>query len=217
MTATTEGIREIRRRETLAQLLDAAWALAREHGVGALSLHDLARAVGMRQPSLYTYFDSKHGLYDLMFRDANTNLLARARAIQPSGDPVADLHAFPRVLVEFARENAPRYELVFHRPIPGFVPSAEAYEPAREFLALFVRHLAAVGVTEPGDVDLFVAGIAGLVDAQVANDPTGDRWTRHLDRVLDIYLAALAPVPAANAPTSTEGTRRRRRPTKGRP
>jgi len=217
MSATTEGIRETRRRETLAQLLDVAWALSREHGVAALSLHELARAVGMRQPSLYTYFDSKHGLYDLMYRDANTELLARAQALQPSGDPVADLHAFPRVLVDFAAEDAARYQLVFLRPIPGFVPSAEAYEPAREFLALFVRRLAAVGVTEPGDVDLFVAGIAGLVDAQVANDPTGDRWTRHLDRVLDLYLAALAPERATKASPATEAARRQRRPTKGRP
>jgi len=163
----------------------------------------------MRQPSLYTYFDSKHGLYDLMFRDANAELLTRARALQSCGDPIADLREFPRVLVEFAAEDISRYQLVFQRPIPGFQPSPEAYEPAREFLELFTRHLAAAGVTEQGDVDLFVAAIAGLVDAQVANDPSGDRWTRHLDRVLDLYLAALAP--ATKPPLSGHTARHRRR------
>ena len=30
--------------------------------------------------------------------------------------------------------------------------------------------------------------IAGIVDAQPSNDPGGDRWTRHLDRLVDLYL-----------------------------
>ena len=37
----------------------------------------LAREVGMRQPSLYEYFDSKHALYDAMFADGNRQLLER--------------------------------------------------------------------------------------------------------------------------------------------
>ena len=49
-----------RREERTAAIVAAAWGLARAHGVGALSLHALAREVGVRQPSLYVYFDSKH-------------------------------------------------------------------------------------------------------------------------------------------------------------
>ncbi len=37
----------------------------------------LAREVGIRQPSLYAYFDSKNGLYDAMFADGNRQLLER--------------------------------------------------------------------------------------------------------------------------------------------
>jgi hypothetical protein len=30
--------------------------------------------------------------------------------------------------------------------------------------------------------------VAGLIDAQMSNDPGGNRWVRHLDRLTDMYL-----------------------------
>ena len=40
----------------MAGIVACAWTLAQEHGIGGVSLHALAREVGMRQPSLYEYF-----------------------------------------------------------------------------------------------------------------------------------------------------------------
>ena len=48
-----------RREAKVAGIVESAWKLAREHGIAGVSLHALAREVGMRQPSLYAYFDSK--------------------------------------------------------------------------------------------------------------------------------------------------------------
>ncbi|TMK84168.1 MAG: helix-turn-helix transcriptional regulator, partial [Actinobacteria bacterium] len=56
-----------RREATKAEILDAAWEVVRAEGLAALSLRDLAAKVGMRAPSLYSYFDSKHAIYDAMF------------------------------------------------------------------------------------------------------------------------------------------------------
>ena len=50
----------LRREAKVAEIVESAWELAREHGIAGVSLHALAREVGMRQPSLYAYFDSKH-------------------------------------------------------------------------------------------------------------------------------------------------------------
>jgi AcrR family transcriptional regulator len=64
------GGKVARRREAkIATIVEAAWTLSNEEGVAALSLHGLARKVGMRQPSLYEYFSSKNALYDAMFAD----------------------------------------------------------------------------------------------------------------------------------------------------
>jgi AcrR family transcriptional regulator len=82
--ATTEADqvdRRGRRKEAkLAVILAEAWALAHRDGLAAISLRDLADRVDLRQPSLYAYFDSKLGLYDLMFADGNRQLLERVRS-----------------------------------------------------------------------------------------------------------------------------------------
>ena len=54
-----------RREATRAEIIEAAWTLARENGLAGLALKDVAARIGMRPPSLYWYFDSKHAIYDL--------------------------------------------------------------------------------------------------------------------------------------------------------
>jgi len=61
-----------RREATRLEILDAAWAIAREHGLSQVTLRDVAAGVGMRAPSLYTHFESKHAIYDAMFAQAWT-------------------------------------------------------------------------------------------------------------------------------------------------
>jgi AcrR family transcriptional regulator len=172
----------------VAEIIAAAWKLAREHGIGGLSLHALAREVGIRQPSLYEYFDSKHALYDAMFADGNRRLLERLDAAELPRDPRAAVKVFLRALVDFSVEDTARYVLLFQRPIPGFEPSASSYEHAQNMLSRAVELLHAAGIQSQGDVDCFVAMVGGLLDAQISNDPDGDRWTRHLDRLTDMYL-----------------------------
>jgi hypothetical protein len=55
-------------------------------------------------------------------------------------------------------------------------------------LARSVAVMNAAGIERQSDIDCYVAMIAGLVDAQIANDPTGNRWVRHLSRLTDMYL-----------------------------
>ena len=172
----------------MASIVAAAWELARAHGIGGLSLHALAREVGIRQPSLYTYFDSKNALYDAMFADGNRELLDRLDGLRRPSEPRAAVKTFMRAFVNFALEDPARCALLLHRPIPGFEPSAESYALAEEVLSRAVDLLRAAGVERQGDVDCCVAMVAGLIDAQQSNDPDGNRWTRHLDRLVDLYL-----------------------------
>jgi Transcriptional regulator len=175
-----------RRGAKIASIVEVAWSLARENGIQLVSLHALAKEVGMRQPSLYAYFDSKHALYDAMFADGNRQLLARLDSLDLPADPRAALKVFLRAFADFATEDPARNSLLFRRVIPGFEPSTESYQLAVEALGRVGAVMATAGVTDPDDIDCLVAMIAGLIEAQLSNEPGGDRWLRHLDRMIDL-------------------------------
>src|SRR6476646_5484168 len=59
--------RQRRRLDTIQEIVDVAVEVMTEHGVGGLSLGEVARRMGMRTPSLYVYFDSKNAVYDAVF------------------------------------------------------------------------------------------------------------------------------------------------------
>jgi AcrR family transcriptional regulator len=177
-----------RREAKVATIVEAAWQLAREHGIAGVSLHALAREVGMRQPSLYAYFDSKLALYDAMFADGNRQLLGRLEGLKLPREPRAALKKFLSSFVAFALEDPARYELLFERHIPGFAPSPESYALAEDVLGRIYKLIAEAGVTEQGEVDCLIAMVAGLMQAQLSNDPGGTRWIRHLNRLVDLYV-----------------------------
>ncbi len=177
-----------RRQAKVATIIETAWNLAREHGIAGLSLHALAREVGMRQPSLYAYFDSKMALYDAMFADGNRRLIYRLDLVKLPRDPRAALKRFLAEFVAFALEDPARYELLFERHVPGFAPSAESYALAEGVLSRAYTLLNEAGVSKQGDIDCVVAIVAGLMEAQLSNDPGGSRWIRHLNRLVDLYI-----------------------------
>jgi AcrR family transcriptional regulator len=182
-----------RRSNRRDQILAAAWEVAAESGLTAVSLHEVARRVGIRQPSLYGYVSSKLDLFDAMFAQAYEQLLARMDAVTPSGTARQQLLQLSRVVLEFVVENPPRQQLLFQRTIPRFEPTPASYALARRLVDRSVGLLAALGAGSPAHIDVYTALVAGLGGQQVANDPGGDRWTRHLEALLDMFLDHFVP------------------------
>jgi AcrR family transcriptional regulator len=177
-----------RREATKAEIIDAAWELVRTEGLAALNLRDLAATVGMRPPSLYSYFDSKHAIYDAMFLRGNLELLHRYGALPDYDDPVEGLRAGGRVFVEFGVEDPARAQLLFMRTIPGFEPSQATYDVAVRIVELAQARMERYGI--PVEYfDLWTALVSGLVWQQISNEPGGDRWARWVDDVVDMFLA----------------------------
>ena len=175
--------RDRRRDATRREIVEAAWELARAHGLAGISLRDVAAAVGMQAPSLYSYFPSKHAIYDAMFAEGYATALERIEQREWSS-----LHERARFFVEFCIADPARYQLLFQRTIPGFEPSAESYALAQQLYALTLEMLAEHGITEQADVDLWTALLTGLTDQQISNDPGGDRWLRLVDEAVDMFI-----------------------------
>jgi AcrR family transcriptional regulator len=185
VTTTSVADRRSQRRD---QILAAAWEIAAESGLGAVSLHEVARRVGIRQPSLYGYVSSKLDLYDAMYGQAYEQLLARLEATAATGTAREQLVRVSRVILDFTVENPPHQQLMFQRTIPGFEPSPASYALAVRVVDRCVGLLSALGMGSPAHVDIYTAIIGGLGAQQVANDPGGDRFTRHLETLLDLFL-----------------------------
>ena len=178
---------------TRQEILDAAWNLARSHGLTGWSLRELAASVGMRAPSLYVYFDGKDAIYDAMFAQGYRQLLERIGRLPTAGEPVEVLRRAAREFFDFYVEDAARHQLLFLRVVPGFEPSPESYALARDVVARLREVLADAGLDRPEAVDLWTALFTGLASQQASNDPGGDRWQRLLDRAVDMFVASEAP------------------------
>lgn len=191
---TANRDRQAERRETTRlEIIDAAWAVAREVGLAGVTLREVADRVGMRAPSLYTHFDSKNAIYDAMFGQAWSECLAvyEAAVTQVQPDARRALKLAARTFFDFAVSDLPRHQLMNLRTIPGFEPSPQSYAPAVATLDLARELFASHGITAQEDLDLYVALIGGLVDSQHAGDPGGDRWSRLLARAVDMFVDTL--------------------------
>ncbi|NUT45342.1 MAG: TetR/AcrR family transcriptional regulator [Thermoactinospora sp.] len=177
-----------RHTRTKQEIIEAAWDIARSEGLAGLTLRDVAQRVGMRAPSLYSYFASKHAIYDAMFADGFRAFLREHAALEPAGDTLAELTLICRHFLAFCTADTVRFQLMFQRTIPGFEPSPESYAISLEGLDLLRKRLARLGITDQESLDLFTAIGSGLAAQQIANDPGGTRWTRLADPAMAMFL-----------------------------
>jgi len=105
----------------------------------------------------------------------------------------------------FAQENPELYQLVFERPVPGFVPSPESLEEGARILAHSDQILKqaleqgnlALGLPPEQARDLFIGMMHGLTALHMANEPelpvgTG-RFGSLLPAALSLFQMAWTP------------------------
>ena len=179
-------VRAERRRSVVRdEVVETAWELAREGGVGAVTLKNVAESMGIKPPSLYEYVRSLHGLFDLLFQDGWRALLDEVSALREQG---ADEKTWFRRLLAFCVEDPARFQLMLQRPVPGFVPSEESMALSQAVYDEMRVALKRFGVTRQRDVDLIDSLLLGLAGNQVANDPGGTRFTSLADDAVDLVL-----------------------------
>lgn len=169
------------------------------------SLRQLAKEVGLSAPTLYAYFANKHAIYDAMFKEGYEAL--EEVSSHWTLDPRAFRASFTSVMqswFEFCTTDATRYQLMFQRVIPDFVPSDEAYAASVAVYERLRSEFAEVGVTDDADLDLWTAIATGLTDQQISNDPGGDRWKRLIGTAVDLFCDQVG-LPQDPSETETNG------------
>jgi AcrR family transcriptional regulator len=183
MTTTTQTQnlsprRQRNRERTIQTILDTSRDIMREKGVAALSMHELARRVGMQPPSLYNYFSGLMDIYDTLFRLGfemwSEHIKEYAQGAQTWQEEVRlSMEAY----MTFAMQNPDLYQLCFERPVPGFVPSEESLQVSFGNLEELYAHIAGLQKSFRSDLppeqtaDLVIAIAHGLTALHMANEP----------------------------------------------
>lgn len=196
-----------RRKATRREIIEAAWAIARENGLALLTLRDVAARVGMRAPSLYSHFASKNAIYDAMFEQAWSDYEQSQAAV------IADLAEHPRTAAkqmarhfyDYATADLARHQLMDVRVLPGFEPSEAAYAPAVRVLDAGKGLLHELGINSQDDLEIWIALIGGLVNQHHANDPEGTRHSRLVDRAIDMWADSVGLPPETHSTSRKSG------------
>src|SRR5438270_7118830 len=131
--------RQRRRQETIEEVLDIAVEIMTEQGVAGLSIGEVARRMGIRPPSLYVYFPSKEAIYDAVFLRGGQAILEHIREHTAhldthDGSLTEILLIACEAMVRWCVEHPAYTQMLFWRPVPGYVPSEQAYQPAVELV-----------------------------------------------------------------------------------
>jgi AcrR family transcriptional regulator len=103
-----------------AAIVAAGRHLLEERGIDALTMRDVADAVGVRTPSLYKRVGGRSDLFRLILEDVTDELAAALDAAVGSGDPVADVRAMAAAYRSFAHSNPVAYTLMYApHALPG--------------------------------------------------------------------------------------------------
>jgi AcrR family transcriptional regulator len=222
--------RHRRRQETIEEILDIAVQIMAEQGVAGLSVGEIARRMGIRPPSVYVYFPSKHALYDALFARGARLLLATMQEVLAAMEEVtAALPARPAALeeillppaqafVRWSLEHAAYAQLLFWRPVPGFTPSPQAYRAAIDLVELgrdLLKALQYAGLlrtevpVEQIERDWTIL-VSGVVSQQLSNAPEqgfGEgRFTAAIPGLIAMFAAHYSP-PKQTPETSRQRSR----------
>ncbi|MGS0688347.1 TetR/AcrR family transcriptional regulator [Nakamurella sp. GG22] len=193
-----------RRSATRAEILEAAWGLCAAGGLSSLSMRDLAQQIGLKAPSMYSYFESKNAIYDAMFAQGCRQFL-EGRPMHVPADLLDGIKVILSYFVSFCVADPVRHQLLFQRTIPGFEPSAESYAISQTAMQLTRDWFNDHGLNRPEVIDLFTALGSGLAAQQNSNEPGGDRWTRLVD---DAALMFVRHIQAVDIQPARPGRKR---------
>lgn len=198
--------RGIDRRE---QILQVALQLFAQHGMAQVSTRQIARAVGISQPSLYAHFASAHEISAELCLRAFAGLSAASRKVlEAPGTPRDRFYRLGRAYIDFGLAHPDMYRLAFMQEPdetvsqlvqqgkdPVMAAGQGAFDLARQALAQMLGRTEAEVELQAQSIWASVHGLTALLIARPMF-PWVDR-----ERLIEHHLAAIcAPYETAAAP-----------------
>jgi len=103
----------------MEQTLEAAHALFAERGYAAVTMEEIAAAIGVTKPLLYNYFGNKERLYIACMERAGDALIATiAEAVRETENPGDALGAGVRAFFSFLDSDRSAWAVLFDETLP---------------------------------------------------------------------------------------------------
>jgi AcrR family transcriptional regulator len=107
------------RDDRMEQTLEAAHALFAERGYAAVTMDEIAAAIGVTKPLLYNYFGNKERLYIACMEKAGDSLIATiADAVSETANPGDALGAGVRAFFSFLDTDRSAWAVLFDETLP---------------------------------------------------------------------------------------------------
>ena len=103
------------------KILDAALEVFSAQGFRGATLDQIAAVAGLSKPNLLYYFDSKEAMHRALLDDLLDIWLAPLRAMNPEGDPRAEIMGYMRRKLQMSRDF-PRESRLFANEVLQGVP-----------------------------------------------------------------------------------------------
>lgn len=161
--------------------------LLEERGMDALTMRDVASAVGVRAPSLYKRVRDRSDLVRLILEDVADELTTTLDAAASSGDPVADARAMTSAFRKFAHANPVAYTLMFTPQAAAPGATARSVRSSATFLRT-IAELVGPERALPA-ARMIVAWAHGFITMELAGafrlgGDVDQAWDFGLDRIL---------------------------------
>jgi AcrR family transcriptional regulator len=191
------GRRKLRTPELRDRVIDAALTMLADEGVAGFTTRRVAQEAETSLPAVYELFGDKAGLVRELFFEGFRHLRRQFDAIEPSGEPRADLIQLIGVFRAFIRGNPVLAEIMFSRPFADFDPGPSelaATSSVRECFVGQVRCCIDAGVMSGNETDIahvLLALAQGLASQEAAGwlgrseESVNRRWEVAFRAVLD--------------------------------
>lgn len=156
------------RAEREQQMLETAHALFAERGFAAVTMEDVAAAVGVTKPLLYNYFGNKDRLFlACMQRSADDLIATIVGALGPNPTPTEAFGEGVRAFFAFVDRDRAAWRVLFDETLPASGEVAVAVAAQREHLTELIAAaiLAQLPARAKTEVDALSHALLGAAEA----------------------------------------------------
>jgi AcrR family transcriptional regulator len=179
----------------------SALELLAEEGVAGLTTRTVAQRANASVPAIYEVFGDKAGLIRAVFFEGFRMLADQMSALEPTGDPLADIRRLAEGFRRFVVANPVLAQVMLSRPFADFDPTPDDDKAGIKVRKIFVRHIraaidAGLFAGDATDIALvFFSFMDGMAAAEAAHRLGGSKQSvdRRWRLGLDALIAGLRP------------------------